>query len=126
MARAKTYRKANGVTRIVRAKYVGGSIYSKEWRATSKEIQERDGNKCCKCGRSKKELNRLGIQLQTNHIRMVARGGTDAKTNLQSECEECHARNFKHGHMLKKKVLKKKADKAKRSRYYELTKGKKL
>lgn len=124
--RAKTYRKANGVTRIVRGKYVGGSTRSEEWKATTASVKERDGYCCTKCGRTKAQLNKLGIQLQVNHIRMLARGGTDSKLNLRSECDECHAKNFKHDHIRKRKALKKNAARAKKSRFYEITKGKKL
>lgn len=114
---AKSYRGANGVTRIVRAKYGGGSTYSKEWAAKREAVRARDGDKCCKCGHSRKWLNAHGVQLQLNHVRMVARGGTDSGGNLQLECDRCHSKNFKHDHIRVKRVKKEQTAKRKKTAY---------
>lgn len=115
----KTYRKSNGVTRIVRASYGGkGDTWSKEWKDKRDKVRKRDGDKCCRCGKSRKELNALGVQLQLNHIRMVARGGSDSTLNLQLECDRCHEKNPGHAHIRKKRVLKTKSVKAKLNRYH--------
>lgn len=116
--RAKTYRKANGVTRIVRASYGGkGNTWSKEWANKREAVRKRDGDKCCRCGKTRAVLNALGIQLQLNHVRMIARGGSDSTNNLQLECDRCHEKNFKHDHMRKKRVLKAKTAKTKKARF---------
>jgi 5-methylcytosine-specific restriction endonuclease McrA len=53
--------------------------------------------------------------LQVNHIKLVARGGTDSKRNLQTECEKCHSKNPYHGKLRKELKKRKARERAKRS-----------
>lgn len=112
-----------GVTRIVRAKYVGGSVYSDAWRAMAAEILERDKYTCQVCGRHKKVLNALGLQLQVDHIKPKARGGTDSKLNLRATCEPCHAKRPHHEHLRSKIGAAAATKKKKLALYFKLTRN---
>ena len=50
------------------------------------DVFKRDKYTCQICGRSKKD----GAVLHVDHIRPVARGGTNDKANLQTLCAECN------------------------------------
>lgn len=50
------------------------------------DVMKRDKYTCQICGRSKKD----GAVLHVDHIRPVARGGTNDKANLQTLCAECN------------------------------------
>lgn len=58
-------------------------------RALSKRIRililERDGYKCCLCGRTAKETT-----LEVDHRIPVAKGGTDSLNNLWTLCIDCN------------------------------------
>lgn len=101
----RVIRKANGVSRIIRADYKGGR-FKGGWNELVDRVRERDGDRCVKCRRTRKELNALGLRLETNHVLRVSLGGKDTARNLQCECSECHPKNPKHGHMRKQKKLK--------------------
>jgi 5-methylcytosine-specific restriction endonuclease McrA len=47
----------------------------------------RDGFRCVACGKSGHEE---GVKLEVDHIRPVARGGSDAMRNLRALCLECN------------------------------------
>jgi 5-methylcytosine-specific restriction endonuclease McrA len=48
-------------------------------------ILERDGYKCCLCGKTKKET-----KLEVDHKVPVAKGGTDSLNNLWTLCIDCN------------------------------------
>lgn len=50
-------------------------------------ILNRDGNKCCLCGRGPAD----GIKLEIDHIIPVAKGGSNDDDNLCVMCSECNA-----------------------------------
>lgn len=58
-------------------------------RAVSKKIRllilERDGYRCCLCGRTAKET-----KLEVDHKKPVAKGGTDSLNNLWTLCIDCN------------------------------------
>jgi hypothetical protein len=47
-----------------------------------KQIIERDGNKCLKCG--------IGVNLEIHHITPLCLGGDNQKENLATLCFKCH------------------------------------
>lgn len=49
-------------------------------------VLERDGYKCCYCGRSCDE-----VPLEIDHVHPVALGGTDDIDNLRAACVDCNA-----------------------------------
>ena len=49
------------------------------------EVFHRDGYRCLECGASNKD-----IQLEIDHIKPVAQGGTDELNNLQTLCMTCN------------------------------------
>ena len=59
-----------------------------DWLKLVKEIKDRDGNKCRKCGSTK--------NLQVDHILSVARGGRTVKSNLWTLCDFCHSKRPGH------------------------------
>jgi 5-methylcytosine-specific restriction endonuclease McrA len=111
----------NGVVRIIRANYSGG-LRSEGWNDLRLFVLKRDGYKCLRCGRTHKELRALGIELQVNHIKPKCRGGTDAPSNLMSECAQCHSREYRHQRMKVKANLAKKKAKEKRIQRISATK----
>lgn len=60
-----------------------------DWYALVKEVRERDGCRCVKCGATE--------DLETHHIRPLSRGGTTTKSNLMTICKDCH--NGVHVHL---------------------------
>lgn len=48
-------------------------------------ILERDGYKCCLCGRTARE-----VKLEVDHNIPVAKGGTDSINNLRTLCIDCN------------------------------------
>ena len=53
------------------------------WRRKREEIFKRDKYTCQVC-------DRIGGELELDHIINVARGGTDDDHNLQTMCNPCH------------------------------------
>lgn len=51
-------------------------------------VLKRDKYKCVKCGCSP-SLNHK-VELEVDHIRPVARGGTNEAENLQTLCKDCN------------------------------------
>lgn len=51
------------------------------------EIIQRDGGRCCICGRSPAED---GVKLHVDHIIPVSKGGKTEASNLQTLCESCN------------------------------------
>ncbi len=50
-------------------------------------VLKRDRFRCRACGRS--PASDPGVELHVDHIRPIARGGTDALANLQTLCKQC-------------------------------------
>lgn len=50
-------------------------------------VLRRDKNKCRNCG--------SGVYLEVHHIIYRSQGGTDAKSNLMTLCDKCHADKHK-------------------------------
>lgn len=61
----------------------GQSRGGRPWRRKRDEIFKRDKFTCQICFR-------VGGDLELDHILNVARGGTDADSNLQTVCKPCH------------------------------------
>jgi len=63
------------------------ALLSPEWRAYSKAIRERDGNRCRQCAAS-------GPRLEVHHLDPVADGGPEFAhpSRLVTLCKRCHAR----------------------------------
>lgn len=49
-------------------------------------IIQRDGGRCCVCGRSAQD----GVELEVDHIIPISRGGDSRESNLQTLCRECN------------------------------------
>ncbi|MYC99465.1 MAG: HNH endonuclease [Gammaproteobacteria bacterium] len=58
----------------------GGS--GRRWARIRREVLDRDGWRCVKCGRAGR--------LEVDHIRPLHRGGSDSLDNLRSLCRGCH------------------------------------
>lgn len=86
-------KRASGVTRIVRDSYGKKS----DWYALTADIKKRDGNKCVFCG--KPEQPKAGIYHHVHHLIGLAKGGTNARSNLATTCEACHEKRPGHSHM---------------------------
>ena len=65
-------------------------IYSSEWANTSKEVRERDGNRCRRCGISQDELREFDSYLTVHHIIPRKKGGSNWHSNLITLCISCH------------------------------------
>ena len=69
---------------------------SEEWRRKNErskvtpslryDVMQRDGFKCCLCGRSASN----GVELEVDHIVPVSKGGSTTYSNLQTLCRECN------------------------------------
>lgn len=65
-------------------------LRQKSWAATRREVFERDGRVCARCGSIQ--------QLEIDHILPVNRGGLPDANNLRVLCKPCNlARNAKRG-----------------------------
>ena len=51
-------------------------------------VLKRDRFRCRACGRS--PASDAGVELQVDHIRPIARGGSDVLSNLQTLCKQCN------------------------------------
>jgi hypothetical protein len=61
--------------------------YPPDWDKRRKDVYERDGRQCGKCG----SLNRLHL----HHIKPLSKGGSNEISNLKLLCEKCHSKE--HG-----------------------------
>lgn len=61
----------------------GGGRGGRPWRRLKDKILIRDKHTCQSC-------QRVGGELELDHIVNVAVGGTDNESNLQILCAECH------------------------------------
>ena len=78
-------RKTTGATTIIRDNY---GKYWDSWRDISKQVKNRDGNKCVLCG---------GIEgLEPHHITPLSKGGKTVMSNLLTMCKTCHDRRHPH------------------------------
>ena len=50
------------------------------------DIMERDGFKCCLCGRTADD----GVELEVDHIIPISKGGRSDKENLRTLCRDCN------------------------------------
>lgn len=57
------------------------------WMALRGRIMARDGGLCVVC----RARGRITPALEVDHIKPLARGGTDDYDNLQAICHDCHA-----------------------------------
>jgi 5-methylcytosine-specific restriction protein A len=60
--------------------------YGSRWRKTRARILERDAGLCQECARA----GRLNAGNTVDHIVPRAEGGTDAESNLEVLCRDCH------------------------------------
>ncbi|HAV4657514.1 TPA: HNH endonuclease [Acinetobacter baumannii] len=61
----------------------GSGRGGRPWRRLKQKIHTRDEWTCQCCGR-------VTMDLELDHIKNVAQGGTDDEANLQSLCVPCH------------------------------------
>jgi 5-methylcytosine-specific restriction protein A len=73
--------------------------YPDNWDEICAKVDERDGNRCKKCGVSRQEARQKGLKMHHDHIRRLADGGTNALYNLQLLCSTCHSKRVGHRHM---------------------------
>lgn len=66
-----------------------------EFRRMRLPVLKRDRFTCQKCGRTKRVLDLLGIQLHVHHIDGNHRNNTMG--NLTTRCSDCHPRGGSHG-----------------------------
>lgn len=74
--------KAVSVTHQPKSRW-GHGRGGRPWRRKRDEIFKRDKHTCQVC-------ERIGGELELDHILNVARGGTDDDHNLQTICKTCH------------------------------------
>jgi 5-methylcytosine-specific restriction endonuclease McrA len=72
----KFYEKVNN--RKAKIKEVGGTITNKEW----KELCNKYGNRCLRCGRK--------VKLTIDHIIPLSKGGSNTIDNIQPLCGHCN------------------------------------
>lgn len=65
-------------------------VDASDWSSIRARVFKRDKGRCVKCGRSKKTLDSLGVQLHAHHIIEKQYGGSDDLSNLQTVCGDCH------------------------------------
>jgi 5-methylcytosine-specific restriction endonuclease McrA len=61
-------------------------------------IFERDGYRCCNCGKHREELVKLGLQLEVDHILAVVDGGFTEYSNGETLCSECNIAKHHNKH----------------------------
>ena len=57
-------------------------LRGKRWLALRRRVLDRDGWRCCACGRAGR--------LEVDHRLPLARGGSNRPSNLQTLCFPCH------------------------------------
>lgn len=65
-------------------------IYTEDWEEISKNVRERDGYMCRRCGSSLTELQEIGSYLTVHHIVPRKKGGSNWPSNLITLCIACH------------------------------------
>lgn len=72
--------------------YKGGWIKDRgpDWLKVRKQILERDGYKCTRCGSTQDECRQRGHALNIHHIVPWRESHDNSPTNLQSLCQPCH------------------------------------
>lgn len=69
--------------------------YPDNWDAIAKAVKQRDDHTCQGCGSSKHEASHTdggASELHAHHIVPLGAGGSNARSNLITLCEECHGR----------------------------------
>lgn len=61
--------------------------YGSDWRVLRDQVMQRDGGLCQPC----RQLGRVSVAKQVDHVVPKAEGGTDDLANLQAICPACHA-----------------------------------
>lgn len=62
--------------------------YPSDWNERRKEVYERDGYECQRCG---EEGGKKGdVELHAHHIKPISQGGSHDLNNLKTVCESCH------------------------------------
>jgi predicted HNH restriction endonuclease len=59
--------------------------YPDNWNDIAEAIRKRDNNQCQSCGNGER-------QLHVHHIVPLGAGGSNARSNLLTLCEECHGK----------------------------------
>lgn len=59
--------------------------YPDNWDKIARAVRKRDNETCCGCGDE-------NTQLHVHHIVPLGAGGSNARSNLITLCEECHGR----------------------------------
>jgi hypothetical protein len=59
--------------------------YPDDWESKAQAIKQRDGYTCQGCGNEDRELH-------VHHIVPLGAGGSNARSNLITLCDECHGR----------------------------------
>jgi 5-methylcytosine-specific restriction endonuclease McrA len=59
--------------------------YPHDWNRKAKAIRQRDNEQCQSCGTKDEELH-------VHHIVPLGAGGSNAKSNLITLCEQCHGK----------------------------------
>ena len=72
--------------------------YPENWEEIKKEVLERAGYKCERCGTK-------GTELHVHHILSLSQGGSSEPGNLTVLCRECHSQEHPHLRSMKKIVL---------------------
>jgi 5-methylcytosine-specific restriction protein A len=62
--------------------------YGHAWRVLRKQILDRDGHQCTRCGTAGTGDNPLSV----DHIMAKTLGGTDDPSNLTTLCRRCHGK----------------------------------
>jgi len=59
------------------------TAYAREFARVRPMILRRDGYRCRRC-------HRAGVPLHVHHVRYRSRGGSNAPSNLETLCPNCH------------------------------------
>jgi len=71
--------------------------YPDNWQAKARAIKQRDGHSCTACPRHENaadgpDWQHDGAELHVHHIVPLGAGGSNARSNLTTLCDECHGR----------------------------------
>lgn len=69
--------------------------YTADWASISTQVIARDGGRCTRCGKGRKE----GVRLEAHHVIPVSRGGRTVMYNLKTLCGVCHTKQPFHSHL---------------------------
>lgn len=75
---------------------MGGSSYPSDWDQRRRQVYQRDGYTCQRCGRGGGPNGMA--ELHAHHKVPRSKGGSHSLSNLETLCRECH--NQKHPHRI--------------------------